>query len=188
MSIDRLLPGLWTHHRALVASLLAVSLIVAVAARRLMRRCNAASRNDIEVRPWSYCPRCGLPRGGQDDMDQTTETRCLPSALLRRGWCREPALDADGRIVLPGDPAAVAWSLWGAMNRSFDPGSSEWRMCFEHLDCVLRTHHGDTIGCSRMTVQRWNREPSRTKAEVVGAAMEVERLMGLTAPAPPHRI
>lgn len=119
-------------------------------------------------------------------MYRAGETRNLPSTLLRRGWCREPALDADGRVVLPNHPTAVAFSLWGTANRFFDAGSSEWGMWFEHCDQVLRTRFGHTIGGRPMTVQRWNRDPSRTKAEVVGAAMEVERLMGLTAPDPPQ--
>ncbi len=121
-------------------------------------------------------------------MDQAGGIRHLPSTLLRRGWCREATLDADGRIVLPGDPAAVAWSLWGAMNRSFEAGSSEWQELFVHLDRALRTRYGDTIGGRPMTVQRWNRDPSRTKAEVVAVATEVERLMGLTTHGPTPRI
>jgi hypothetical protein len=188
MSVDHLLPDLWTDHGTLVVSLLAVSFIVAVAARRLMRRCNTASRDDIEVRAWSYCPKCGTARGREVDTSQTGETGRLPSALLRRGWCREPALDADGRIVLPNDPAAVAWSLWGAVNRSFEAGSLEWQELFAHLDRALRTRYGDTIGGRPMTVQRWNRDPSRTKTEVVGVMLDVERLMGLATPGPPRRI
>ncbi len=188
MSVDHVPFDLWTDYGALAAALLAVSFIVAVAAGRLMRRCNTASRNDIEVRAWSYCPRCGLPRGGNGDIEYAREPRSLPSALLRRGWCREPALDADGRIVLPNDPAAVAWSLWGAMNRSFEAGSSEWQELFAHLDRALRTRFGNTIGGRPMTVQRWNRDPSRTKTEVVGVMLDVERLMGLATPGPPRRI
>ena len=188
MSIDHLLPDLWTDHGALVASLLTVSFIVAVAARRLMRQGNPAPRNDVEVRAWSYCPKCGTARGREGDMSQTGETGRLPSALLQRGWCREPALDAEGRVVLPGDPTAVAWSFWGAVNRSFQVGSLEWRAWFEHSTRVLRTRYGDTIGGRPMTVQRWNRDPSRTKAEVVAVATEVERLMGSATPDPPPRI
>ena len=185
MPVDLLHPDLWTNHRALVAVLLAIVFVVAVVARRLMRRSNTALRNEIEVRAWSYCPRCGWPRGGQDDIGQARDTRCLPSAILRRGWCREPALDADGRVVLPNDPVAVAWSLWGAMNRSFKDGSSECQEWFAHLDRALRTRYGETIGGRPMTVQRWNRDPSRTKMEVVEVAMQVERVM---ARDPPRRI
>lgn len=185
MSVDLLHPDPWTNHRALVAALLAVAFIMAIAARRLMLRASTVPRNDLEERAWSYCPRCGLARGGQDDIGQARDTRYLPSALLCRGWCREPALDADGRVVLPGDPAAVAFSLWGAANRAFDPGSSPWQAWIEHLDRILCRRYGETIGGRPMTVQRWNRDPSRTQTEVVGIAMEVERVM---ARDPPRRI
>ena len=172
----------------LVASLFATLLAVAFVAHRLFRGRDRAPESELEVRACSYCPRCGLALGGQDDVDQTIETRCLPSALLRRGWCREPALDADGRIVLPGDPAAVAWSLWGAANRAFDPGSLQWQKWIEHLDNVLRARFGDTIDGRPMTVQRWNKAASRTSMCVIKIAMEVERLMGLATSGPPRGI
>jgi hypothetical protein len=182
------LQELWTHQRPLVAATLAALCVVALIARRLVRRRNTAPQSDLEERAWSFCPKCGWPRGRKVHMDQTTKPRCLPSAFLRQGWCREPALDADGRVVLPNDPTAVAWSLWGAANRAFDAGSSEWQAFIENVDHVLRSGYGESIGGRPMTVQRWNREPSRTKAEVVGVAMQLERLVGLTEQGPPPRI
>ena len=178
---------LWMNRFELVASLFATLLVVAFLARRLFRRRDLASERELEVRAWSYCPKCGWPRGVQDKLDQAIET-CLPSALLRRGWCREPALDADGRIVLPGDSAAVAWSLWGAGNHAFDPGSSQWQAWIEHLDTVLRTRFGDTIDGRPMTVQRWNKASSRTSRSAIKIAMEVEHLMGLATSGSPPRI
>ena len=178
---------LWTHRLALAAILLATLILVACLARRLFRGRNRDSENELEVRAWSYCPKCGWPRGVQDKLDQAIET-CLPSALLRRGWCREPALDAEGRIVLPGDSAAVAWSLWGAVNHSIEPGSSQWRTCVDLLDRTLRTRYGDTMRGRPMTALRWNRDPSRTKTEVVGVMLYVESMMRLTPTGPPPRI
>jgi len=178
---------LWTLRIALAVILIATFFLMASLARRLFSGRNRVPENELEERAWSYCPRCGWPRGSQETVDQTIDT-CLPSALLRRGWCREPALDAESRIVLPGDPAAVAWSLWGAVNHSIEPGSSEWRTCVDHLDRTLRTRYGDTMRGRPMTAFRWNRDPSRTKTEVVGVMLDVERMMRLTPSGPPLRI
>ena len=172
---------------ALAVTLLAAMLVMAGLARRLIRRRNVVSENELEVRAWSYCARCGWPRGRQETVDQTIDTY-LPSALLRQGWCREPALDAEGRIVLPGDSAAVAWSLWGAGNHAFDPGSLQWQAWIEHLDTVLRARFGDTIDDRPMTVQRWNKASSRTRKSAINLAMEVEHLMGLATSGSPSRI
>ena len=163
---------------ALAVILIATFFVIACLARRWSSRRNKAPENEIEMRAWSYCPKCGWPRGRHEAVEQTVNTY-LPSALLSRGWCREPALDAEGRIVLPGDCAAVAWSLWGAGNHAFDPGSFRWKMWIEHLDTVLRTRFGDTIEGRPMTVQRWNKAASRTSKSVVKIAMEVEHSMGL---------
>ncbi len=173
-------------YRVLITSLIATISVMALLARRMIRRPNTARRSEMEVRAWSYCPKCGWKRGRQDDMDQSGDTRCLPSELLRRGWCRESALDADGLVVSPNDPTAVAWSIWGAMSRAFDSESVLWETSTEHLHWVLQLRYGGTVGSKPITTLRWNRATSRTKPEVVGVAMEVERLMGLTAPNPPR--
>lgn len=184
---NAIIQELWTHRLALAAILLATLIIVACLARRLFRCRSRASENELEVRAWSYCPKCGWPRGRQETVDQTVDTY-LPSAFLRQGWCREPALDAEGRIVLPGDSAAVAWSLWGAGNHAFDPGSSQWQAWIEHLDRVLRARFGDSIAGRPMTVQRWNKASSRTSRSAIKIAMEVEHLMGLATSGSPPRI
>lgn len=117
---------LWTQQRALLAALLAALCVLALIARPLMRRRSIAPLNDSEERAWSYCPRCGWPRGGEGHMDRTTDTYRLPSALLRRGWCREPAVDADGRVVLPNHPSAVAFTgpqFYGLAREPFLNGS-----------------------------------------------------------------
>ena len=172
---------------ALAVILIATFFVIACLARRWSSRRNKAPENEIEMRAWSYCPKCGWSRGRQETVDQRIDTY-LPSALLRQGWCREPALDAEGRIVLPGDSAAVAWSLWGAGNHAFDPGSLQWQAWIEHLDTVLRARFGDTIDDRPMTVQRWNKASSRTRNSAINLAMEVEHLMGLATSGSPSRI
>lgn len=175
-------------YRVLMTALIAALSVMALLARRMIRRRYTARRSEMEVRAWSYCPKCGWPRGRQDAMDQSGDTRCLPSELLRRGWCREPALDADGRVVFPNDPTAVAWSIWGAMSRAFDSGSFLWKTSTEHLHRVLQIRYGGTVGDRPITTLRWNRSHSTTKGEVVGVAMEVERMMGLATSGSPPRI
>jgi len=159
----------------------------AVACRPLPR----AGRHKVEQRAWDFCPICGRPRPAnatEPSSDPTTapigdaitqagtstpHTHLLPSALLRMGWTRQAALDAEGRIVTPCYSSATAYSIWGAGNRAFDPDGETSREWIKHLTDILAERHGG------MSMQRWNRDAGRTHAEVVSVAEEVERRMGL---------
>ena len=143
-----------------------------IAARFAIERGDAATGN-------IYCPRCGQPipveriagacRAGVAD---EAVPPALPSALLRRGWTRFPALDAEGRICLPADPSAVAWSIWGAA-RAFDEDAPERHSYNRHLEGIVSERYGGA------TVEEWNYHPARRYSTVVALAEEIERRMGL---------
>ena len=164
-----------------------VALLAVAAARWLTRRvcwrCGA-----IDRRAWAYCHRCGLPRGGGDEAGATppgTRTatippvttdepiHILPSELLRRGWCREPALNDRGCEVDPGAETAVAWSVWGACDRAFEAHSRLWRAYRKGLDGVMAERYGG------VSARVWNRHRARRKRSVVEVAQEVERRIGI---------
>ena len=150
-----------------------------------------AGRQMVEQRAWDFCPVCGRRRPSQGSASSpypairpirdaitvagtsTPDTRMLPSALLRKGWTRQAALDAEGRIVTPCFSSARAFSIWGAGNRAFDPGGETWREWIRYLTDILVEKYGD------VSMQQWNRDADRTHAEVVSVAEEIERRMGL---------
>lgn len=167
----------------LLAALLAVAAFVRDLARRSCRRCGA-----IDRRAWSYCPRCGSPRGESAKAGATPPgTKAvtapplsgglipvLPSELLRRrGWCREAALDASGDEVFPTDESAAKWSIWGACDKAFEPHTRLWRVWRKGLDDILAERYGG------VSPHVWNRHPARRYATVVAVAEEVERRIGI---------
>lgn len=174
-------------------ALLAVAALTTLAAVAWWRvRRAAACRPHIEEhRAWTYCPKCGWTRpadGAASPPDPAmrpirdaitvagssmTDSRLLPSDLLRRGWTRAAAVDADGRIVTPCYSSATAYSIWGAGNRAFDPDGKTWREWIRHLTDILAERYGGMIAC------RWNREAGRTHSEVLAVAVEIELRMGL---------
>jgi len=119
-----------------------------------------------ETRPWLFCPTCGRRR---ETASRPTPKALTPSVLLVRGWTRLPAQDAAGRVALPCSSDATAWSLLGAGNRALDAGSDRWVAWLVHVRDILAERYGG-IG-----IQRFDRDPSRTKAEVVAVAVEAER-------------
>ena len=165
-----------------LALLLVALLAVRRWARRACRRCGT-----IDRRKWGFCPRCGWPRcGGEGPVAEaaTTETvtvapltggpiPVLPTELLRRGWCREPALDEAGGEVSPTSAMAVAWSISGACDRAFEPHSAAWRAWRQGLEDSLRERYGGVSACV------WNQHPSRRRATVLAVAEEVKRRIGL---------
>jgi len=188
---DNMLINPAVRDAAAAFSMLAVVTTLAAVAWLSIRRAAARRPHAVENRAWTYCPRCGwrrpaAARGSSPDAparpirDANTEERAtaseavpLPSTLLRRGWTRSAALDREGRIVLPCDPQAVAWSLWGAADAALKPGGKAWREWFRLLTEILDERNGGK------TMQHWNREPRRTHSEIVAVAEEIERRMGL---------
>lgn len=194
---DSMLGGQPERHAVVALSMLAAFIALAAVAWWRYRRAAArrpllrAGGRMVEQRAWSYCPVCGRPRPTDASAPSpkpparpvrdaitaeratATEAGPLPSDLLRRGWTRHAALDAEGRIVTPCDPSATAFSIWGAGNRAFDPGGETWREWIRHLTDILAERHGG------MSAQRWNRDAGRTHAQVVAVAEEIERRMGL---------
>lgn len=96
-----------------------------------------------------------------------------PAALLVRGWTRLLAEDAAGRVALPCSPDAVAWSLLGAANRAMEPGTGPWVAWLGHVRDILAERHGG------VDIQAYNRDPSRSKAEVIAVAVEATRRAGI---------
>ena len=107
--------------------------------------------------------------------DSTTDTRLQPSTLLLRGWTRAAAVDAEGRIVTPGDPSAMAWSIWGALNRAYQPGGDAWRAAWRHLADIIAEREG---GCA-VSAQLWNRAAGRTHGEILSVSDEIQRRLRL---------
>jgi len=191
MAFDDMFGGLPTWQTAAAFSSVAVLTTWAAVAWWSIRRAAACRPHAVEHRAWTYCPRCGWPRPADGSLPlpdpetrpirdaimvagaSTTDMRLLPSTLLRRGWTRAAALDAEGRIVTPCHSSAIAYSIWGAADCAFDPDGEPWREWFRNLTDILDERHGG------MTMQRWNREARRTHSEVLAVAVEIERRMGL---------
>lgn len=122
---------------------------------------------------WVYCPVCGRRR---ETDGRPAPKNLLPSAFLRCGWTRLLAQDAAGRVTLPCSPDAVAWSLLGAGNRAMDAGSTRWVAWLGHVRDILMERYGG-VG-----VQRFDRDPLRSRAEVLAVAVEAERRSGIRSP------
>ncbi len=192
MLFDDMFGGLSGRHAIVALSLLAVLTIMATVAWWLTRRAAACRPHTQEHRTWTFCPQCGWPRptegSASSPKPQGRPTRDAvmsqvpavvsdnpsPSDLLRQGWARAAALDKDGRIVLPCDPSAVAWSIWGAMNLAYEPGGDVWKASVRHLaDIITESEGGRTV-----SVQHWNRAANRTHSEILSVADEVQRRLG----------
>jgi hypothetical protein len=178
--------GLRERHGVVVVSLLAgVMTLAAVAWWRT--RCAASRRpHVVDRREWRFCGRCGWPRpdNGSPPLatrpirdaitvagTATPDTRTLPSVLLRQGWTRAAAVDAQGRIVTPCWPTAVAWSIWGAINKAYEPGGEVWKAAHRHLTEIIAERGG---GCT-VSAQRWNRAAGRSHSEILMVSDEVQR-------------
>jgi hypothetical protein len=169
--------------------LVAALLVVAAATRRralcVCRRCGTV---DQGKRKWRFCARCGSPRSGSDGpvaappktITATVppltgeQIPILPSELLRRAWCREPALDDAGCEVSPTSATAVAWSIWGACDRAFEPHSRLWRAWRQELENILRSQYGG------VSAHVWNRHPSRRRETVLAVAASIEQRIGIS--------
>ncbi len=77
---------------------------------------------------------------------------------------------------MPCSPDAVAWSLLGAGNRALDAGSGRWTAWLGHVRDILAERYGG-VG-----VQRFDRNPLRSRAEVLAVAIEAERRLGIWSP------
>jgi len=174
-----------------VGVLMLTALLALVAVVRRLAGCTARRRGGaVEDRAWDYCPVCGWPRrsdagpvaapaetgGATTHPLEGEQIAVLPSVLLRRGWCREAALDAEGHEVLPSDERSVAWSIWGACDRAFEPHSSPWLAFLKHLKGILSERYGG------VSAREWNRHPSRRHEIVVAVAEEIEQRMGFGPP------
>ncbi len=175
-----MLDGLHDNPRLVLAGVVCLITIGWFAVRKY-----AVKSRDCRVR---YCPRCGLDIGvrmsGRGAVPQarrvstvveaprTIESGALPSDLLRGGWSRtvQPAADAAGRPVFPAGGNARFFTIWAACNHAFD-GSPRRESFFRALQTILRERYGG------VTVLKWNRDPARTKEEVVAVAAEAERRM-----------
>ncbi len=167
------------RHAVVAMSSVAALIILAAVAWRSRRAaaCRPRARAGwpkVEDRAWTFCPNCGHPRPEAGDALQASDSP-LPSDLLRQGWTRSPALDRDGRVVLPSDERAVAWSLWGAGNSALEAGSPRWSAWTSAVTEILAERHGG------MGIQAFNQHPSRTTGEIVALAREAEIRAGLRA-------
>jgi hypothetical protein len=95
-----------------------------------------------------------------------------PASRLRSGWCRGAmARDRSSRPVFPRESSAAAWSLLGAVAASYDCGTPEWADCFARLRRALGAPPSDTSG---RWLAEWNDDPSRTQADAVAVAEQIE--------------
>ncbi len=188
---DTLLGNPAERYAVVALSILAASTALAAVAWLNTRRATACRPHAVEQRAWTYCPKCGWSRPSDaigpspdaparpirdaitEECTTASEAVPLPSVLLRAGWTRHAALDAEGRIVTPCFSSATAYSIWGAGYRAFHPGGETWGEWCRHLADILAEQHGG------MSVLRWNQHAARTHAEVVAVAEEIERRMGL---------
>ena len=124
---DNMLDGLPERHALVALSMLAALIALAAVAWWLSRRTVVCRPHAVERRAWSYCPKCGHARPEAGDTSRAPDSP-LPSDLLHFGWTRSPALDREGRVVLPSDERAViaAWSLCGAGSKALVAGSPRW--------------------------------------------------------------
>ncbi len=140
---------------------------------------DAARRAGMETRPWRFCPVCGRRREiASRPAPKSLPPSALPSTLLVRGWTGLLAEDAAGRVTLRCSDGAARWSLLGAGNKSLHAGSRRWTAWLGHVRDILTERYGG-VG-----VQRFDRDPSRTKAEVIAVAVEAERRLGIRSPEP----
>ncbi len=96
--------------------------------------------------------------------DKPTKTQ-MPSDLLRSGWTRKGvAVNSCADPVMSDDPSAVAWSLYGAVNAVYEPGSALWQSYM----VALQAQVGHNL-------VQWNGNTDRTQDEVVAAAIEAEK-------------
>ena len=174
MAFDGIFGGLSAQQTIAIASLLALFTASAAVAWCLTRRAAACRPHTVEHRAWTYCPKCGWPRPEAGDPTRAPDSP-LPSDLLLQGWTRSPALDRDGRVVLPSDERAVivAWSLWGAGSAALQAGSPRWSAWTRSMTDILAERHGG------MSIQAFNHHPSRTAGEIVAVAQEAEMRAGL---------
>ena len=184
--LDTVSDGLRERHAIVVVSSLAGFMTLAVVAWWRTRRAAVRRPHGVERRAWRFCGRCGWPRTANGSPPPATrpisdaitvagtstpDTRLLPSDLLRRGWTRAAAVDAQGRIVTPCWPTAVAWSIWGAINRAYEPGGEAWLAAHRHLaDIIAEREGGGTV-----SAQRWNRAAGRSHSEILMVSDEVQR-------------
>jgi hypothetical protein len=94
--------------------------------------------------------------------------------LVERGWCQgAAATDATGRPVAPDSAAARAWSLGGALTRSWrehgaddETGLSGFQLA--HLALSAAVHEAPAV---------WNDTPGRRKGEVLEALVRAVSLV-----------
>lgn len=83
----------------------------------------------------------------------TVETLRAARIRIEKGWCQGAlAKAADGRTVMPDDPSAVSWCVFGATW-----GGAE----LSPADHAVVAAHGDSF------VADWQDEPERTREEVI---------------------
>jgi hypothetical protein len=93
---------------------------------------------------------------------------------VERGWCqRTLARDADGRSVLPSDPAATCWSAVGAIIGAADAAVASDDSRRERF--ALAMHAFSSVVDAGP--QTWNDRPDRSAPEVVGALTDALRLL-----------
>jgi hypothetical protein len=88
--------------------------------------------------------------------------------LLEQGWCRDaPALDAAGDPVAPESPAAVAWSVPGALQRVWRTSGSDVELglyAFQRANLALVAATGGAPG-------DWSGARYRSPAQVLEAVV-----------------
>lgn len=97
-----------------------------------------------------------------------------PSDFLKKGWTPlSLSVDKHGRDVRPSThPKAKSFSLTGAMIAAGLSYTENWKTFLNTVVSIL--------GLGGIAeVDKWEKEPGRTKEEVISLAVQAERLMGL---------
>ena len=175
--LDTLLGDPAERPAVVALSMLAALIVLAAVAWWRVRRAAACRPHIEEHRLWTFCPKCGHRRPDASYTMRLPDS-LLPSDLLRQGWTRSPALDRDGRVVLPSDERAVivAWSLWGAGITALDAGSPRWVAWNRSVTDILAKHHGG------MSITAFNRHSGTSRTQVIELARDAERRAGLGTP------
>ncbi len=95
----------------------------------------------------------------------------LPSDLLRLGWSRIIAEDANGDLIPSNHSHARAWSIYGAGFCAFGENSDRSRAYFRHLRAILDERYGGP------SFAELNADPRTDKCQMVAITREVERRM-----------
>jgi hypothetical protein len=86
-----------------------------------------------------------------------------PSDYIRIGWCQGTlAKDAHGNACLETSPDAVQWCIYGAVYMAYANNPRQREKVLDRLPLPIS-----------LALGKWNDDPQRTQAEVVGLLQSI---------------